>query len=84
MIYETDIDFILRLNIMNTLIQCRKQKELTQEQVAEMIGKKKTTVASWEQGKSLPDLTTLYHLARYYELPLEAFYEGSINLKKEE
>lgn len=71
-----DIDFVLRVNIMNVLIECRKAKGLTQEQLANKIGSKKTTVASWEQGKSLPDLTTLYALSKFYSIRLEDFFEG--------
>ena len=48
----------IRKTIQNRLIECRKEKGLTQTEVGELVDKKKTTVASWEGGKSLPDADT--------------------------
>ena len=59
---NTDIE--LRDNIRRILIQCRSEKQLTQTEVGKIVGKSKNAVASWEQGLSLPDATTLYRLAR--------------------
>ena len=58
----TEIREIVRAN----LIKCRKENGLTQTEVGMVIGKEKSTVASWEQGKSMPDIDTLYRLATYY------------------
>lgn len=66
---------VLRENIKNNLIKLRQKKGLTQADIAEETGKVKTAVASWEQGKSLPDVTTLYHLSKFYNVSLEYFYE---------
>ena len=65
----------LREIIRKNLISMRKSKGLSQEDVAIFVGKKNTTVASWEQGLSLPDVTTLYNLSKYYNVPMEHFYE---------
>lgn len=64
----------LRENIRLALIELRNKKGLTQSDIGELTGKGKTTVASWEQGKSLPDLVTLYHLALFYRVRMEYFY----------
>lgn len=66
----------LRKNIRNNLTAMRMAKGLTQTEVGKIVGKKSTTVASWEQGLSLPDLQTLYKLSIYYEKSLEWFYEN--------
>lgn len=55
-----------REKIRNILIECRTQRELTQTEVGKVVGKSKNAVASWEQGLSLPDVVTLYRLAKYY------------------
>jgi transcriptional regulator with XRE-family HTH domain len=68
----TDIE--IRTNIMNALIECRKEKALTQEQVANAFEVKPTTVASWEQGKSLPSPQMLYRLALYYNKTINYIY----------
>lgn len=59
-------DQALRNKIMNILIQCRKEKGISQVELADIIESKPTTVASWEQGKSLPSIQTLYRLSQYY------------------
>ena len=64
----------LRANIKNTLIECRKEKGLSQLELANIINSKPTTVASWEQGLSLPSIQMLYRLAKYYEKTLEYMY----------
>lgn len=59
-------DYELRTKIMNILIECRKEKGLSQSELAKVIDSKPTTVASWEQGLSLPSIQMLYRLAQYY------------------
>ena len=64
----------LREIIKRRLIQCRNEKEVTQTEVGKYVGKSKTAVASWEQGKSLPDAATLYRLALFYGKTIEYMY----------
>lgn len=61
-----NIDYEIRTNVMNVLIECRKEKGISQRQLAKDINSKETTVASWEQGKSLPSIDMLYRLSKYY------------------
>ena len=67
--------YILRENIKNNLHCLRIKNGITQATPAEIIGKTPTAVASWEQGLSLPDVTTLYRLSKYYNCMMEYFYE---------
>lgn len=60
--------------VRQRLVQCRKEHQMTQTQVGELVGKKKTTVASWEQGVTSPDIETLYRLASYYEKSLDFMF----------
>ena len=60
----------LRQKIRNILIELRKEKGLTQTEVGNAVGKSLTAVASWEQGLSLPDLSTLYKLSKFYDKPI--------------
>ena len=41
------------------LKQCRKEKNLTQEQLAEKFGVSSRTVSRWETGINMPDLSIL-------------------------
>lgn len=64
----------IRNGIKNALIAAREEKGLTQLQLAKIIGKTPTAVASWEQGLSLPNLQTLYRLATYYGKTLDYMF----------
>lgn len=66
----------LRENIRKNLIELRKKKGLSQLDIAELVDKKSSSVASWEQGISLPDVTTLYRLSLYYNVLMEYFYKN--------
>lgn len=60
--------------VRGKLVECRKEFKLTQTQVGELVGKKKTTVASWEQGQTVPGIETLYKLAAYYNKSLDFMF----------
>lgn len=65
----------LRENIKNNLILLRISRNLTQAEIANLAGVKPPTVASWEQGRSLPNHQTLYRLSIYYGVSLEFLFE---------
>lgn len=69
---RTDLE--IRTDIMNILVECRKEKGISQKELAEIMDSKPTTVASWEQGKSLPNLPMLLRLAHYYNKSIEFMY----------
>ena len=48
------------------LKQCRKEKNLTQEQLAEKFGVSARTVSRWETGSNMPDLSILVDQCRSY------------------
>lgn len=54
----------------------RKEKNLTQEELAEKYGISSKTVSRWETGKTLPDLATLVELADYYEVDIKEIIDG--------
>lgn len=52
------------LNIGKTILELRKGKNLTQEQLASMVGVSAGAVSKWENGNSTPDISLLAPLAR--------------------
>lgn len=60
--------------IRDRLVQCRKEKDMTQTDVGKVVGKSKNAVASWEQGLSMPDASTLYRLSIYYQKTIAYMY----------
>ena len=49
------------------LRELRKEKQLTQEQLAERFGVTNRSVSRWETGSNMPDLSILVELADFYD-----------------
>jgi transcriptional regulator with XRE-family HTH domain len=60
------------LFISENLKYLRKEKDLTQEEVAEMIGVSAQSVSKWERGDTLPDITLLPALANLFKTSVDA------------
>lgn len=71
---KTEIDYIVRDRISEILIECRKEKGLTQAELAKELGFSPTGIAAWEQKKSLPSVDQLYRLAKYYGKTISYMY----------
>ena len=53
------------------LVQLRKLKNMSQENVAEQIGVTRQAIAKWEAGESVPDLEKCRKLAELFEVSLD-------------
>ena len=65
-----------QIKIGNFLKSLRKEKELTQEQIAEIFGVSRRTVTRWETGTNMPDLDVLVEIADYYDVDLREIFDG--------
>ncbi len=63
------------------LKELRKEKELTQEQLAETLNVSRRTVSRWETGSNMPDLDLLVEMADLYQVDLRELLNGE---RKEE
>lgn len=59
------------MNIGTKLQDHRKQRELTQEQVAQHLHVTRATISSWETGRTFPDIEKLIMLSELYDLSLD-------------
>ena len=76
-----------QIKIGGFLRELRKEKELTQEQLAEKFGVSSRSVSRWENGNTMPELGILVELADYYEVDIKEIIDGerkSEIMKKEE
>ncbi len=58
------------------LKELRKEKDLTQEQLAETLNVSRRTVSRWETGTNLPDMDILIELSDLYEVDLRELLNG--------
>lgn len=61
----------------------REQRGLKQEELAAIFGLKRTTISSWEVGKSKPDADTLVKIAQYFNVSLDYLLSHEIDYSKE-
>ena len=54
----------------------RKERNLTQEQVADKFGVTQRSVSRWENGKNLPDISLLIELADFYDIDIRELISG--------
>ena len=58
------------------LRELRKEKNLTQEQLAEVFQVTNRTVSRWETGSNMPDISLLLEIADYYQLEVSEILNG--------
>ena len=68
------------MNIGNKIRELRKQRGITQEQLAESIGISFQAVSKWENNIALPDITLVPVLASYFGVAIDELFD--FNLKE--
>lgn len=58
------------------LKQLRRDKNMTQEQLAEQFGVSTRTVSRWETGSNMPDVQMLIELADFYDVDVREIMDG--------
>lgn len=58
------------------LKELRKEKVITQEQLAEKIKVSGRTVSRWETGSNMPDISLLSELADFYDVSIPEIIDG--------
>ena len=61
----------------------RKDKQLTQEQIAEIFGVSPQAISRWENATSYPDITQLPNIASYFETTVDELLGVKKNVKKQ-
>ena len=54
----------------------RKEKEITQEQLAEELGVSGRTISRWETGKNMPDISLLVEIAEFFDVSIPEIIKG--------
>ena len=56
----------------------RKERELTTEELGELVGRSKSAIESWESGRTQPDADKLIELCRIFKVDIPDFYDPSL------
>jgi transcriptional regulator with XRE-family HTH domain len=64
------------------IAQKRKEKNLTQEQLAEKLGVSNKTISKWETGKCMPDYAVINSLCEELEITVAELMDGKDSEEK--
>jgi len=67
--------------VAKNLIAYRKDKKLTQAELAEKISYSDKSISKWERGECIPDLAILKQLADFYGITINDFLNESDEIK---
>lgn len=65
------------------IAQCRKEKNLTQSQLAEKLNMSDKSISKWETGKGMPDSSIMLELCNYLDINVNELLSGE-HLKEEQ
>lgn len=65
-----------QIKIGNFLKELRKEKGITQAQLAETLNVSARTVSRWETGSNMPDISILVDIADYYDISIPEIING--------
>lgn len=65
-----------QIKIGNFLKELRKEKGLTQEQLAEEFNVSGKTISRWENGNNMPDISILVELSEFYNVDIREIIDG--------
>lgn len=71
------------INIAKKIIEKRKERGITQEDLASYVGVSKASVSKWETGQSYPDITILPVLATFFDISVDELLGYSPQLTRE-
>lgn len=73
-----------KIKIGEFIIKCRKDKKLTQEQLAEKMDISINAVSKWERGLNLPDTSNMKKLCSVLGITINELLEGKILSESEQ
>ena len=63
------------------LTDLRKEKGLTQQEVADNLNVSNKTISKWERDEGYPEITMLPEIAKFYEITTDELLQGAKNEK---
>ncbi len=67
------------MNISEKIHQLRKQKGISQEQLAELLNVSRQSVSKWESGQSMPDLDKIIPLSNIFNVSTDYLLDSNVD-----
>jgi transcriptional regulator with XRE-family HTH domain len=72
------------MKIEDKLLKLRKEKGLSQEEVADRLNVSRQTISKWETGQSSPDFDKIIPICEFYNITSDELLTGEKNIVVEE
>ena len=59
------------MNIGRTIKELRQKNNITQSQLADILNVSPSSITMYENGRRLPDITTIIHIAKYFNVSVD-------------
>lgn len=70
------------MDLGKKIIEMRKNKNLSQEQLAETLNVSRQTISNWENGRFYPDIDALVKISKYFNIALDDLLASDSNVLK--
>ncbi len=70
------------MELHNRLVHLRKERHLSQEELAEKLYVSRQTISNWERGKTYPDINSLLLIATFFDVSLDNLIKGDVDMMK--
>lgn len=70
------------MDLEKKIIEMRKNKNLSQEQLAETLNVSRQTISNWENGRFYPDIDALVKISKYFNIALDDLLASDSNVLK--
>ncbi|MCM1158881.1 MAG: helix-turn-helix domain-containing protein [Bacteroidales bacterium] len=70
------------MKLGKTILAIREEKEMTQQEFADIFSVTRQTVSNWENEKSYPDLQTLVKMSDSFGIPLDSMLKDDADMVK--
>ena len=72
------------MNVGKTIAELRKKNNMTQIEVADILGVSYQAVSKWERDESLPDIALLPQIADLFHITIDQLLRGGFEINQEE
>lgn len=70
------------MTIGERLFKLRKEKNISQEELANALDVSRQTISKWENGESTPDFDKIIPLSEYFGITSDELLTGNLNIKE--
>lgn len=81
---KAEVEFMKEINMARVLVGKRREKGITQDELASYVGVSKASVSKWETGQSYPDISLLPVLASYFNISVDELIDYQPQMPRED